>query len=198
MKLMKYEFLAWPSYPGSLPVDSSLGSGGSGGSGTSSGGGSTHPASTSSFEPTPYPSPMGSASAASAAAAAYYSGADRKHLAFWPNEYKYGVGAECGGAAAAFGAAAQGWCNYPYAPRVPSHHMEAHGGYLNPASISAVAAAAEQERREAQPSFHDSYGALRNPYGAELAASPYPPPGKKSHHLTASSFHTHFLHRLPG
>ncbi|XP_035707031.1 homeobox protein abdominal-B isoform X2 [Folsomia candida] len=162
---------AWPSYPGSLPVDSSLGSGGSG----SSAGSGHQP---SSFD-TPYSSPMGSSAAATAAAAAYYTasagGGDRKHghhgLAFWPNEYKYP--GDCGGGA--FGA--QSWCNpYPYAARVPSH-MDTHGAYLNPASISAVAAAAEQDRRD-QSSFHDTYGALRNPYGgADIAASPYPPPG---------------------
>lgn len=127
---------------------------------------------------------MGSSAAATAAAAAYYTasagGGDRKHghhgLAFWPNEYKYP--GDCGGGA--FGA--QSWCNpYPYAARVPSH-MDTHGAYLNPASISAVAAAAEQDRRD-QSSFHDTYGALRNPYGgADIAASPYPPPGKNSFH----------------
>lgn len=128
---------------------------------------------------------MGSTAATAAAAAAYYSasaagagGGDRKHghhsLAFWPNEYKYpGVG-DCGGG----GFGAQSWCNpYPYAARVPSHHMDTHGSYLNPASISAVAAAAEQDRRD-PPSFHDTYGALRHSYGGgDIAASPYPPPG---------------------
>lgn len=120
---------------------------------------------------------MGSSAAATAAAAAYYSGAtagDRKHghhgLAFWPNDYKYP--GDCGGAAFS----PQSWCNYPYAARVPSH-MDTHSSYLS-GSISAVAAAAEQDRRD-PPSFHDTYGALRNPYGAaDIAASPYPPPGK--------------------
>lgn len=176
---------AWPTYPGTLPVDSSLGSAGSGSSGGSGGSGGHQ---VSSFEATPYTSPMGSSAAA---AAAYYSTGgstgDRKHghhgthgLAFWPNDYKYAGGptsalAECN--AAAFGA--QSWCNYsPYAPRVPSH-MDTHGSNLNAAYITAAAAAADDRRSGVEaPSFHDSY-ALRNAYGAsEISASPYPPPGQ--------------------
>jgi hypothetical protein len=170
--------LAWPSYPGTLPVDSSLGSGGSSGSA-----GSTHNQASSTFD-TPYTSPT-------AAAAAYYSSggagaaaAERaKHLAFWPQDYGKYAG-ECGGAGAFVGAGG-GWCSgYPYSARVPSH-MDTHGSYLNPAMTAASLAQAEQDRRDGgnPPSFHDTYGALRNPYGADLAASPYPPPGKLSFFL---------------
>ncbi len=188
--MTKY-YAAWSSYPGSLPVDTSLSGGSSGGGGASSGGSGTGSSSTSaaaahqvsSFEPNPYGTPMGSSAAA---AAAYYSPSSHRKdghhgghaLPFWPNEYKYpGAPSSISECQAAFGA--QSWCNYsPYASRVPSH-MDTHGQPVSYLTAAAAVSAAEDRKPFVDPSnFHDTYG-IRNAYGAPdpSSASPYPPSG---------------------